>query len=151
MRKRDVSQFLQDATKNYKLRGLGPWANYTDRATPACRRSQCHILRIERCHVLSATDPHGRILGFLDQKALNIKFNFLTNSSWWRGHGSFFQNNSVRSRFTQTQQYWHIWVSYNKKLKFYSFAFYSQLSSASTDTTKEVKKKRTEMRTLPQI
>jgi hypothetical protein len=29
-----------------KLRGLGPRANYTDRATAACRRSQCQLLRI---------------------------------------------------------------------------------------------------------
>jgi hypothetical protein len=31
----------------YLLRGLSPQANYTDRATAACRRSQCQRLRIE--------------------------------------------------------------------------------------------------------
>jgi hypothetical protein len=33
-------------TKN-KLRGLNPQANYTNRATAACRRSKCQYLRIE--------------------------------------------------------------------------------------------------------
>jgi hypothetical protein len=30
-----------------KLHGLSPRANYTDRATAACRRSVCQLLRIE--------------------------------------------------------------------------------------------------------
>jgi hypothetical protein len=30
-----------------KLQGLSPRANYTDRATAACRRSNCHLLRIK--------------------------------------------------------------------------------------------------------
>jgi hypothetical protein len=30
-----------------KLRGLSPRANYTDRATAACRRSDCQLLRVE--------------------------------------------------------------------------------------------------------
>jgi hypothetical protein len=30
-----------------KLRGLSPRANYTDRATTACRRSYCQLLRLE--------------------------------------------------------------------------------------------------------
>jgi hypothetical protein len=29
------------------LHGLSPRANYTDRATAACRRSDCQLLRIE--------------------------------------------------------------------------------------------------------
>jgi hypothetical protein len=44
--------------QNKKFSGLSPQANYTDRATPACRRG---------CRLVSATDPHGRILGFLDR------------------------------------------------------------------------------------
>jgi hypothetical protein len=39
-----------------KLRGFNPQANTTDRATAACQRSQCKLL----CHVVSATDIHGR-------------------------------------------------------------------------------------------
>jgi hypothetical protein len=31
----------------YLLHGLSPRANYTDRATAACRRSDCQLLRIE--------------------------------------------------------------------------------------------------------
>jgi hypothetical protein len=30
-----------------KLHGLSPQANYTDRATAACRRSDCQLVRIE--------------------------------------------------------------------------------------------------------
>jgi hypothetical protein len=30
-----------------KLHGLSPRTNYTDRATAACRRSDCQLLRIE--------------------------------------------------------------------------------------------------------
>jgi hypothetical protein len=30
-----------------KLHGLSPRANYTDRVTAACRRSDCQLLRIE--------------------------------------------------------------------------------------------------------
>jgi hypothetical protein len=50
-----------------ELHGLSPRANYTDRATTACRRSDCQLLRIEGCHVVIVTDPYGRILGFLDR------------------------------------------------------------------------------------
>jgi hypothetical protein len=35
------------ATPKLKLHGLSPRANYTDRATAACRRSDCQLLRIE--------------------------------------------------------------------------------------------------------
>jgi len=41
-----------------ELRGLSPRANYTDRAAAAGRRS--NFLRVEGCHVVSATGPHGR-------------------------------------------------------------------------------------------
>jgi hypothetical protein len=33
--------------KQNKLHGLSPRANYTDRATAACRRSYCQLLRIK--------------------------------------------------------------------------------------------------------
>jgi hypothetical protein len=46
---------------NHKFRGLSLRANYIDRATAACRRSYCQLLRIEGCCVVSATDPYGRI------------------------------------------------------------------------------------------
>jgi hypothetical protein len=50
-----------------KLHGLSPRANYIDRATAACRRSDCQLLADRVCHVVSVTDPYGRILGFLDR------------------------------------------------------------------------------------
>jgi hypothetical protein len=50
-----------------KLRGLSPRANYADRATAACRRSQCKLFADRGCHVVSVADPYGRNLGFLDQ------------------------------------------------------------------------------------
>jgi hypothetical protein len=42
------------------IHGLSPGANYTDRATAACRQSDCQLL-------VSVTDPYGRILCFLDR------------------------------------------------------------------------------------
>jgi hypothetical protein len=50
-----------------KLHGLSPRANYTDRATAACRRNDCQLFADRGCHVVSVTDPYGRILGFLDR------------------------------------------------------------------------------------
>jgi hypothetical protein len=46
---------------------MSPRANYTDRATAACRRSECQPLADRECHVVSVTDPYGRILVFLDR------------------------------------------------------------------------------------
>ena len=39
---------------------FSPRANHTDRAAAASGRSQCQLFRIEGCHVVSATGPHGR-------------------------------------------------------------------------------------------
>jgi hypothetical protein len=50
-----------------KLHGLSPRANYTDRATAACRRSECQLFADKGFHVVSVTDPYGRILGYIDQ------------------------------------------------------------------------------------
>jgi hypothetical protein len=43
-----------------KFRGISPQANYTDRATAACRRSLCQLFADRGCRVVTATDPHGR-------------------------------------------------------------------------------------------
>jgi hypothetical protein len=50
-----------------KFHGLSPGTNYTDRATTACRRSDCQIFADRGCHVVSVTDPYGSILGFLER------------------------------------------------------------------------------------
>jgi hypothetical protein len=50
-----------------KLHGLSPRANYTDRATTGCRRSDCQLLRIEGAMWSAWRIPIGRILGFLDR------------------------------------------------------------------------------------
>jgi hypothetical protein len=51
----------------YLVRPFGNLCNlvqsYTDRATDACRRTFAD----RGCRVVSATDPYGRILGFLDR------------------------------------------------------------------------------------
>jgi hypothetical protein len=47
--------------KKTKLHGLSP------RATAACRRSDCQLFADTGCHVVSVTNPYGRILGFLDR------------------------------------------------------------------------------------
>jgi hypothetical protein len=58
----EYSTLLINAIK--KLHGLSPRANYTDRATVPCRRSDCQLFADRGCHVVSVTDPYGRILGF---------------------------------------------------------------------------------------
>jgi hypothetical protein len=50
-----------------KLHGLSQRANYTDRATAACRRSDCQLFADRVCNVVSVTDPYGRILGFIER------------------------------------------------------------------------------------
>jgi hypothetical protein len=50
-----------------KLHGLSPRANYADRATSACRRSDCQLFTDRGCHVVSVTDFYGHIFGFLDR------------------------------------------------------------------------------------
>jgi hypothetical protein len=45
-----------------KLHDRSPPANYTDRATAAC---DCQLFADRGCHVVSVTDPYGRIVGFL--------------------------------------------------------------------------------------
>jgi len=39
---------------------LQPYRALAYRAAAAGQRSWCQLLRIEGCHVVSATDPHGR-------------------------------------------------------------------------------------------
>jgi hypothetical protein len=53
--------------KKNELRGLSPRANYADQATASFGKVIANILRIKGCHVVSVTDPYGRILGFLDR------------------------------------------------------------------------------------
>jgi hypothetical protein len=45
----NLALIIQCLSRNniYKLHGLSPRANYTDRATAACRRSDCQLVRIE--------------------------------------------------------------------------------------------------------
>jgi hypothetical protein len=43
----DLQNFPKRFKTKTKLHGLSPRANYTDRATAACRRSDCQLLRIE--------------------------------------------------------------------------------------------------------
>jgi hypothetical protein len=61
-----------------KLHGLSPRANYTDRATAARQRSDCQLLGDRGCHVVSVTNPYGRVLGFLD---MNRYFSISSSSS----------------------------------------------------------------------
>jgi hypothetical protein len=49
-----------------KLHGLSSRVNYTDRATAACRRSDCQLLADRGYNVASVTAPYSRILGFVD-------------------------------------------------------------------------------------
>jgi hypothetical protein len=51
------------------LRGLSPRAEYTYPATAAFRRSWREHFAERECRVVSAADPYGRILGFLDHRS----------------------------------------------------------------------------------
>jgi hypothetical protein len=50
-----------------KLHGLSPRANYTDRATAACRRSDCQRMQIEGATWSAWRIPPAVFLGFLDR------------------------------------------------------------------------------------
>jgi hypothetical protein len=52
--------------KIFFSRGLSPRANYSDRAATACQQL-VPTFTVRDCHVVSLTDPYGRILGFLDR------------------------------------------------------------------------------------
>jgi hypothetical protein len=56
-------------TNTLNCHGLSPRANYTDRATAACWRNDCQLFADRGCHVVSVTDPNGRILRFLDRSS----------------------------------------------------------------------------------
>jgi hypothetical protein len=43
----DGKHSVLQTCKKKKLHGLSPRANYTDRGTAACRRSDCQLVRIE--------------------------------------------------------------------------------------------------------
>jgi hypothetical protein len=47
MKRQRKKQGIKAKQTKKKLHGLSPRANYTDRATAACRRSDCKLLRIE--------------------------------------------------------------------------------------------------------
>jgi hypothetical protein len=57
-----------ERVKKTKLHGLSPQANYTDRAT-ALSAKWLPTFADRGCHVVSVTDPYGRILGFLDRSS----------------------------------------------------------------------------------
>jgi hypothetical protein len=44
---KNCDSYKKTALQTNKLHGLSPRVNYTDRATAACRRSDCQLLRIE--------------------------------------------------------------------------------------------------------
>jgi hypothetical protein len=62
---------------------MSPRANYTDRATAACLRSDCQLFADRGCHVVSVTDPYGRILDFLD-RSLFMEIDALTEICYFK-------------------------------------------------------------------
>jgi hypothetical protein len=53
-----------------KLHGLSPRANYTDRATAACRRSDWQLFADRWCHVVSVSDLYRTYSRFSRQEPL---------------------------------------------------------------------------------
>jgi hypothetical protein len=77
-RKGDVTELQQTNKQTNKLRGLSLRTNYIDRATAACRRSDCQIFANRGCHVVSVTDPYGRIFRFIDYSLYYYYYYYLT-------------------------------------------------------------------------
>jgi hypothetical protein len=65
-----------------ELRGLSPQANYTDQATATCWRSYWQLFVDRGCHVVSVTDPYGRILRFLDRMLWQQQGETLWTPKW---------------------------------------------------------------------
>jgi hypothetical protein len=59
--------YVVSKLQRHRCPTFGSLRYYTDRASAACRRSECQLLLIEGCNVVSVTDPYGRILRFLDR------------------------------------------------------------------------------------
>jgi hypothetical protein len=89
-----ISYLCYQQTNKNNLRGLSPRANYTDRATAACWRSQCQLFRIEECRVVSVTDPYGRNIGFLDRS----RYLFFQVAEWIPFQTHYFCKNLVAPR-----------------------------------------------------
>jgi hypothetical protein len=64
-----------------KLRGPSPRANYTDRTTAAWPAKLAPTFADRGCHVVSVTDPYGRILGFLERDGFIYVPNFVNIGS----------------------------------------------------------------------
>jgi hypothetical protein len=60
-----VINVTNKTNKQNKLRGFSSQANYTYRATAACRRISVPTLADKGCRVVSATKLHGVNFGFL--------------------------------------------------------------------------------------
>jgi hypothetical protein len=78
-------EMFQQSKKKTKLHGLSPRANYTDRATTACRRSDCKLFADIGCYAVSVTNPLDRILGFLDRSRYLISNKATVTLLWGRG------------------------------------------------------------------
>jgi hypothetical protein len=59
-------KMIKQQTSN-KLRDLSPRTNLPTKQAPLVGEVNANFLQIEGCRVVSAANPYGRILGFLDQ------------------------------------------------------------------------------------
>jgi hypothetical protein len=99
--KQTTSKEEEMQKKKKKNRGLSPRANYTDRATAACRRSDCQLFADRGCYMVSVTDPYSRILGFLDRScyfSVSISSVALTRLSGPRSRPNTFFSGSAENR-----------------------------------------------------
>jgi hypothetical protein len=69
---RRISGSHSDGYEEYSLRGLSPQANCTDRDRRHVGEVSANFFRDRGCRVVSATEPHGRILDFLDRGHANL-------------------------------------------------------------------------------
>jgi hypothetical protein len=80
-----------------KLRGLSPQANYTDRATAACRRSWCQLLLIEGA-TCSAWRIPTAVISYFWTGTATFSFNKLlncTHESEWTPFQTHYSKNVV--------------------------------------------------------
>jgi hypothetical protein len=87
--------------KKTKLRGgLSSRAKYTDRATAACKAKLVPTFPDIGCHVVSVTDPYGRILFFLNRRCYffyKVAHSCTHEAEWTPFQTHYFSENLVES------------------------------------------------------
>jgi hypothetical protein len=91
-----MKRFSITIHKQKDPRGLSPQANYTDRPTDRSLSAKLVPTFSDRgCRVVSATDPHGRILGFLERSRYYFFLSCIHEAEWTTFQTNYFSENLV--------------------------------------------------------